>query len=88
MIHLLLATSSSPSGIDQADTVFAILASAIIAFGGIAAFVRMIWKTANMLRDNTNAAKILNVKVDELDSRLEHLAERIATLESQERHHG
>jgi hypothetical protein len=68
-----------------AATIFAILASAVIVLGGLAALVRAIWKTATTLRDNTQATKELTEKLEEYtratDGRFEKLADRVTLLE-------
>jgi hypothetical protein len=83
--HLLAAQGASGGGTAAASTIFAILASAVIVLGGLAALVRAIWKTATMLRDNTNATKALTDRLDGLaqsvDGRIDSLAERVGNLE-------
>lgn len=73
------------SELDQAGTVVAVLASAVIVLGGLAALVRAIWKVAQTLRDNTQATRHLTGKLDDLttsiDGRFDSLAERVARLE-------
>jgi len=76
--HLPAAADASSTG--SAATVFAILASAVIVLGGLAALVRAIWKTANTLRDNTAATRQLTGRMDGLAGRIEGLAERIEGL--------
>ena len=70
---------------NSAATVFAILASAVIVLGGLAALVRAIWKTATTLRDNTRATQNLTEKLDEYvkasDGRFEGLNDRVISLE-------
>jgi len=44
--HLLAADPGTATGTGTAATIFAILASAVIVLGGLAALVRAIWKTA------------------------------------------
>lgn len=72
-------------GTSQASTIFAILASAVIVLGGLAALVRAIWKTANILRDNTTATRDLTGRMDELttsvDGRFDRLLHRVEKLE-------
>jgi hypothetical protein len=50
---------------NTAATVVAILASAVVVLGGIAALVRAIWRTATTLRENTLATRTLTAKFDE-----------------------
>jgi hypothetical protein len=84
MLPHLLAAPDAP-GTGTAATIFAILASAVIVLGGLAALVRAIWKTATTLRDNTSATKALTERLDGLaqsvDGRIDRLAERISELE-------
>ena len=83
--HLLAAEPPSAGGTGTAATIFAILASAVIVLGGLAALVRAIWKTATTLRDNTSATQKLTQQLEGLtqsvDGRIDSLAERIAKLE-------
>jgi hypothetical protein len=69
----------------SAATVFAILASAVIVLGGLAALVRAIWKTATTLRDNTLATQKLTEKLEEYvkasDGRFDALNDRLTRLE-------
>lgn len=86
-LHLLASTETTAAGAGTAATVFAILASAVIVLGGLAALVRAIWKTATMLRDNTSAVRGLTERMDGLarsvDGRIDRLAERVDRLEKQ-----
>lgn len=83
--HLLAAPEPPGAGAGTAATIFAILASAVIVLGGLAALVRAIWKTATTLRDNTTATKALTDRLDGLaqsvDGRIDSLAERLGKLE-------
>ena len=90
--HLLAADPASAGSTGTAATIFAILASAVIVLGGLAALVRAIWKTATTLRDNTTATrdamaatKALTDRLDGLarsvDGRIDSLAERVGKLE-------
>ena len=84
--HLLAATEPGVNaGTGTAATIFAILASAVIVLGGLAALVRAIWKTATTLRDNTSATQALTSRLDGLaqsvDGRIDRLAERLDKLE-------
>jgi len=85
MLPHLLAAEPTATGTGTAATIFAILASAVIVLGGLAALVRAIWKTATTLRDNTTATKALTNRLDGLaqsvDGRIDSLAERIGQLE-------
>ena len=71
--------------VSTASTVFAILASAVVVFGGLAALVRAIWKTATTLRDNTLATRQLTERLEEYtkasDGRFDHLADRVGAVE-------
>jgi hypothetical protein len=83
--YLSAAAGPATSTAASASTVFAILASAVIVLGGLAALVRAIWKTATILRDNTLATQQLTEKLEEYtratDSRFEKLADRVMALE-------
>ena len=83
--HLLAVSEPSLSASETAATIFAILASAVIVLGGLAALVRAIWKTATTLRDNTTATRELTEKLEEYtkatDGRFEKLAQRVTQLE-------
>lgn len=95
MIHVLLAIAPAVPPVEQASTIFAILAAAVVVLGGLGALVRAIWGVSNMLRDNTVAVRSLTTRMDELavsvDGRFDKLAERVAQLEWREqgtRHSG
>lgn len=83
--HLLAADAPSAGSTGTAATIFAILASAVIVLGGLAALVRAIWKTATTLRDNTSATQKLTRQLEGLaqsvDGRIDSLAERVGKLE-------
>lgn len=85
MAHLHAAAPQVSAGTGQAATIFAILASAVIVLGGLAALVRAIWKTANILRDNTVATRGLTDRMDRLsvsvDGRFDGLVHRVEMLE-------
>ena len=91
MFHVIAEAASSPS---PAYTVTAILAASVVILGGLAALVRAIWKTANILRDNTQATQNLTARFDDMassvDGRFDKLSERVHELESREfgRHDG
>lgn len=84
MLPHVLAQDPTATGSGAAATIFAILASAVIVLGGLAALVRAIWKTATTLRDNTTATQKLTERMDgfaqSVDGRIDHLAERIDQL--------
>jgi len=86
MLPHLLAVEPTATGTGTAATIFAILASAVIVLGGLAALVRAIWKTATTLRDNTTATQALTARLDGLarsvDGRIDRLAERLDKLEA------
>jgi len=69
-----------------AGAVTAILASAVIVLGGLAALVRAIWNIAQTLRDNTKATRSLTDNLDKLtasiDGRFDKLVERVTSLEA------
>jgi predicted PurR-regulated permease PerM len=79
----LSAVTPDTASVASASTVFAILASAVIVLGGLAALVRAIWKTANIMRDNTTATKDLTRRMDDLvtsvDGRFDQLVHRVDT---------
>ena len=68
---MLMAAASDPG--TTAYTLTAILASSVIVLGGLAALVRVIWKTANLMRDSANAVKSLTEHVDKLTLRVNEL---------------
>lgn len=87
--HLLAGPEPGGSGTGTAATIFAILASAVIVLGGLAALVRAIWKTATTLRDNTSATKALTERLNGMaqavDGRIDRLAERLDKLEAKQK---
>jgi len=70
-----------------AGTVLAILASAVIVFGGLVGVVRAIWRLAQVIRDSVRATEDLAVKFGEftpmVDGRLEAIEQRVARLEGE-----
>lgn len=62
-----------------AATVFAILASAVIVLGGLAALTRAIWKAAQDLRDNKTATQANTAAVADLSAKMDG---RITSLET------
>lgn len=80
-MHVLLAAAPGPASAAGAATIFAILASAVIVLGGLAALVRAIWKTATIMRDNTTATLQLTRRMDDLvtsvDGRFDTLLHRV-----------
>jgi hypothetical protein len=91
-VHWLAATDPSTGNV--AYTMTAILAASVIVLGGLATLVRAIWKTANILRDNTVATQNLTARFDDMaasvDGRFDRLSERVLSLENREfgRHDG
>lgn len=81
---LALSQAVTAAGGTQVATIFAILASAVIVLGGLAALVRAIWKTASILRDNTSATQGLTKRMDELsasvDGRFDKLVQRVDSI--------
>lgn len=65
--------------------VMAILASAVIVLGGLAALVRAIWGLAQTIRDNSKATEDLGRKFDEftpvIETRLAAIEARVTVLE-------
>ncbi|MGO8957459.1 MAG: hypothetical protein ACLQFR_08850 [Streptosporangiaceae bacterium] len=86
MTSAMMPLAQSVGGTAQAGTVFAILASAVIVLGGLAALVRAIWRTAQVLRDNTVAMQNLTGRLNDLssevDGRFDKLVQRVSKLES------
>ena len=76
MLYLTLAEAAS-SGINTASTIFAILASAVVVLGAIGGLVRIIWKTANLLRDTAETTKSTAQHLDALTHRVDELEKRI-----------
>jgi len=72
---------------NAAGTVIAVLASAVVVLGGIAALVRAIWRTATTLRENTLATRALTEKFEEytkaVDGRLAQLTDRLGHVETE-----
>lgn len=68
-----------------AEAITAMLASAVIVLGGLMALMRVIWRYAQTVRDNTAATRQLTVNLDKLtasiDGRFDALAERVTRLE-------
>jgi hypothetical protein len=64
----------------------AILASAIVVLGGLAALTRAIWKVASDIRDNEQATtrntKAIVDLTNQMDGRLTRIEDRIAALET------
>lgn len=70
---------------NEAATVIAILASAVIVLGGLAALVRAIWHVAQDLRDNKRATEentgALHNLATQMDGRLSSIEQRLGRLE-------
>jgi hypothetical protein len=83
--HFLAEAPAAAGGTSTLGTVIAILASAVIVLGGLTALVRAIWKTANILRDNTIATQRLTAQMNDLttsvDGRFDALLHRVEVLE-------
>lgn len=84
-MHLTWLADAPAAGVGSVGTIFAILASAVIVLGGLGALVRAIWKTANTLRDNTNATRALTERLEEYtkaaDGRFDKLSDRMHAME-------
>ena len=63
----------------KVETVLAILASAVIVLGGLAALARSIFKVASQIRDNTKATNRLT---DEMSSMTQGFGSRITVIEA------
>ena len=94
MIQYLAGAAAPASPINSFYLMTAILAATVIVVGGVAALIRAIWKTANVLRDNTIATQHLTSRFDDMassvDGRFDKLSDRVYQLESREftRHDG
>lgn len=90
-MHIAMMLAESASTIGTANTVFAILASAVVVLGGIIALVRVIWRVSNMLRDATIAIGKLTAQLTDLtgdiDARLDRISERVHDLEAKTHDH-
>jgi hypothetical protein len=86
--------ASGPDSSNTAYTFTAILAACVVVLAGIGGLIRVIWKTANIMRDMTIAVKDLTRRFDDLsastDGRFDKLSERVLELEQREygRHDG
>ena len=87
-------TAASTGTVNSAYLITAILAATAVFIGGLAAVVRVIWRTANILRDNTLATQRLTSRFDDMaasvDGRFDKLSTRVESLEQREfgRHDG
>jgi hypothetical protein len=90
----VLAQAASGGGISTAYLVTAILAASIVILGGLFGLIRVIWRTANIMRDMTVAVKDLTKRFDDMvvsvDGRFDKLSNRVLELEQREygRHSG
>lgn len=94
-MHIVyLAAASSGNGINSAYLITAILAAIVVIVAGIGGLIRVIWKTANVMRDLMVSVKDLTRRFDDLiinvDGRFEKLSNRVLELEQREfgRHDG
>jgi len=82
------AAAVTPAGPSEVGTIIAILASAVIVLGGLAALMRSVWRVASVLHDNTAAIERLTKRFDDsagaIDERLHKLADRVYQLELRE----
>jgi hypothetical protein len=89
-----LAAASSSGGIGEAYLVTAVLAAVVVVLGGLFGLIRVIWKTANIMRDMTVSVKELTKRFDDMvisvDGRFDKLSSRVLELEQREygRHDG
>ena len=94
MIEHLAAAAASSGGIGEAYLVTAVLAAVVVVVGGLFGLIRVIWKTANIMRDMTVAVKDLTKRFDDMiisvDGRFDKLSNRVLELEQREfgRHDG
>lgn len=91
---MLMADSSNSGGLNGAYLVTAILAAVVVITAGIGGLIRVIWKSANIMRDLMVSVKDLTKRFDDLivnvDGRFEKLSNRVLELEQREygRHDG
>jgi hypothetical protein len=94
MNHFYAVAAANNSGISQAYLVTAVLAATIVVVGGLFGVIRVIWRTANIMRDMTIAVKDLTKRFDDMvisvDGRFDKLSNRVLELEQREfgRHDG
>jgi hypothetical protein len=90
-----IADAAAPGGgINSAYLVTAILAAVVVVCGGLFGLIRVIWRTANVMRDMTLAVKDLSRRFNDfttsVDGRFDKLSNRVLELEQREygRHDG
>jgi hypothetical protein len=90
-----IADATTPSGgINSAYLITAILAAVVVVCGGLFGLIRVIWRTANIMRDMTLAVKDLTKRFNDfiisVDGRFDKLSTRVLELEQREfgRHDG
>lgn len=94
MFHMLIASGPTGGGINTAYLVTAILAAVVVIVAGIGGLIRVIWKSANIMRDLMVSVKDLTRRFDDMiisvDGRFEKLSSRVLELEQREfgRHDG
>jgi hypothetical protein len=86
--ELAAIAASSSSGISEAYLVTAVLAAVVVIAGGLFGLIRVIWRTANVMRDMTVAVKDLTKRFDDMvasvDGRFDKLSSRVLELEQRE----
>jgi hypothetical protein len=91
---LIAAAQNSSNGVNEAYLITAIFAAVVVALGGVFGLIRVIWKTANVMRDMTKAVQDLTKRLDDMvvsiDGRFDKLSNRVLELEQREygRHDG
>lgn len=69
----------------EASTIVALLASAVIVLGGLAATMRVLLHTRDELRDNTSATRANTSQLQQVGGRIDSLELRMARLERRRR---
>ena len=94
LFYLAASSSGGGGGINEAFLVTAVLSASVVVLGGLFGLIRVIWRTANVMRDMTIAVKDLTKRFDDttisVDGRFDRLSSRVLELEQREfgRHDG
>jgi hypothetical protein len=59
-----LASASSGGGANEAYLITAVLAAGVVILSGLFGLIRVIWRTANIMRDMTVAVRDLTKRFD------------------------